>query len=318
VNLLDAAREYCRRGWRVVPLPAGEKGPKIPGWQTLALGLDDLPRYFGADGNVGVILTSGLVDADLDCSEAIALAGTYLPETGAEFGRASKLRSHRLYIAPDAKFEAFADPVSKNTLLELRAEGRDGGAHQTLLPPSVTDGESRSWSGDIIAPAVVDARVLRRRMAWLAIGVLTMRYVAEAAARCPGPDLPRILWEFDNELGRTAYRWLGERAPDDPHWEMRPTSRFSQSEIDLAELVANIPNDGGWEDWNRIGMAIFSASRGSVQGAIIFDDWSAKSPKYNPYNTSDKWAAYRRCPPNKIGAGTLVYLAQQNGWGKVK
>jgi hypothetical protein len=55
-------------------------------------------------------------------------------------------------------------------LLELRADGATGGAHMTLLPPSVTDGERRRWHADIIAPAALDPRVLLRRMAWLAVG----------------------------------------------------------------------------------------------------------------------------------------------------
>jgi len=29
-SALDAAREYTQRGWRVVPIPHGEKGPRIP------------------------------------------------------------------------------------------------------------------------------------------------------------------------------------------------------------------------------------------------------------------------------------------------
>ena len=30
-------------------------------------------------------------------------------------------------------------------LLELRGDGREGGAHLTLLPPSIADGERRAW-----------------------------------------------------------------------------------------------------------------------------------------------------------------------------
>jgi hypothetical protein len=62
-------------------------------------------------------------------------------------GRASKPRSHRLFIAPGAVFEAFADPISGEMLVELRTDGRDGGAHLSLLPPSITDGERREWHG---------------------------------------------------------------------------------------------------------------------------------------------------------------------------
>ena len=107
-------------------------------------------------------------------------------------GRQSRA-SHRLYIAPGAAYEAFADPLRerKNTLLELRAPGCGGGVHQTLIPPSVADGERREWCGDVIAPAVVDASALRTACAWLAIASLIRRYVSKSASERPGPDLPR-------------------------------------------------------------------------------------------------------------------------------
>src|SRR4051794_18629900 len=170
---LDAARAYIARGWCILPILPGRKGPSAPEWQHLRIGLDEAAQHFAADGNIGTILgpVSGeLVDIDLDCPEALALADQYLPPTQAVFGRASTPGSHRLYIAPGAAYEAFADPLDGAMLLELRAAGRDGGAHQTLLPPSIADNERREWHGSIIAPAVINATVLRTACAWLAVG----------------------------------------------------------------------------------------------------------------------------------------------------
>jgi len=318
MNPLDATREYCRRGWRVVPTPLREKAPQLREWGKLRVTLDDIPRYFGNGANVGVILGSKsgwLVDIDLDCTEALDIADLYLPVTRAEFGRQSKPRSHRLFIAVGATHEAFADPLDGATLLELRSEGRDGGCHQTIFPPSIhPSGERIEWCGDIIAPTAIAATALRLGVAWLAIGCLVMRYASPHAARNPEPDLPKILWEFDHTLGSTAYRWLGQPTPDAARRELRPQRDWSRRDLDLAEIVNAIPNNCDWENWNKIGMAIYAASNGSHDGAIIFDDWSAKSSKYNPYNTTAKWAAYRRCPPTRISMGTLVHLARQNGW----
>src|SRR5262249_20789517 len=52
--------------------------------------------------NVGVLLgepSGGLIDIDLDCREAVELAASLLPHTGAVFGRSSKRRSHHVYVA---------------------------------------------------------------------------------------------------------------------------------------------------------------------------------------------------------------------------
>jgi hypothetical protein len=218
IGILAAARDYRRRGWTVLPIPAGEKGPRCPRWQNLDLALDQLPQAFSADGNIGIILgrRSGyLVDGDLDCREALDLADIYLPATRAEFGRLSKARSHRLYVAQGAVYEAFADPTDSSVLLELRADGRDGGCHQTVFPPSChPSGELVEWHGDIIAPLVVKPQILRMRMAYLAIACLVARHISHHAAERPSPDLSRLLWESDHDLGRVAYRWLGQPDPD--------------------------------------------------------------------------------------------------------
>jgi hypothetical protein len=183
MSVSDAALSLIERGWRVVPVTAGDKACRLKNWNKLVLAIADVSKHFGQDSNIAVVLgpVSGeLVDIDLDCAEALALADVYLPVTRAEFGRPSKPRSHRLYIAPEGVFEVFTDPLldGRNTLLELRAQGRDGGAHQTLFPPSIADGERRAWHGDVIAPVLINTAVLRRRVAWLAIGCLVMRYLS--------------------------------------------------------------------------------------------------------------------------------------------
>src|ERR1700730_6714609 len=158
------AVDYARRGYCIVPIPTGQKRPAITGWQNFSAAIEDIPRLFGNGENIAVRLGSqsgGLTDIDLDCDEALNLADLYLPATGAVFGRKSKPRSHWLYAAPGAVFEAFSDPISGEMLVELRTDGRDGGAHLSLLPPSIADGQRREWHGDVIAPAAADARARR-------------------------------------------------------------------------------------------------------------------------------------------------------------
>ena len=254
------------------------------------------------------------VDADLDCHEAIDLAPIYLPPTGATFGRVSKPDSHWLYEAPGALFDHWTDPLSKSTLLELRAPGKEGRCHQTIIPPSIADGERREWSSNEIKPAAVNAASLRRRCIWLAIGALIRRYVSVYASERPGHDMPRLLWEFDHDLGRAAYHWLGKKTPDEPRQYPRPRFKQDPSDLDLAEIVKAIPNNYDWEDWNRIGLAIFAASKDHGDGFVIFDDFSAKSPKYDPAQTVARWLNYRKSPPSATGIGKLAKLAYQAGW----
>jgi hypothetical protein len=104
------AREYHRCGWRVVPIPAGRKAPVVREWQHFEATVEDLPRLFGGGQNIGVILDHDLADVDIDCPEGVALADLYLPATRAIFGRPSKPRSHRVFLAPTRFTRALSIP----------------------------------------------------------------------------------------------------------------------------------------------------------------------------------------------------------------
>jgi hypothetical protein len=172
-----------------------------------------------------------------------------------------------------------------------------------LAPPSLADGERREWHGNAIEPAMIDPRALRRAAAWLATACLVGRYVSPTAARRPGPDLPGLLWEWDHELARPAYRWLDLAAPDAPQRHPRPRDEHDPRDLNLREIVAAIPNNCGWPEWNAIGLAIFAASKDQGDGFVIFDDFSAKSSKYDPHAVAERWKNYQRHPPSKTGAG---------------
>src|SRR5262249_1899582 len=136
---LDIALSYIARGWNPIPVPFKGKIPPGKAWQKRTVTAQNVRRYFNTEPkNVGVQLgpkSGDLADVDLDCEEAIALAPYFLPPTPAVFGRASKLRSHYLYVidgAPEQGAIKHVDP-QKKTVVELRIGGGDKGA-QTVFP----------------------------------------------------------------------------------------------------------------------------------------------------------------------------------------
>ena len=156
---LAAAQGYIARGWAPVPIPYRKKAPVLDGWPTLRVTADDASRYFnGGLQNIGILLgqpSGNLVDADLDCAEALALADSFLPPTESVFGRAGKLRSHRCYFSALPKRIEFVDPDDGEMLLELRSTGG-----QTVFPGSTHEsGERIEWfeDGD---PTPTDAQQL--------------------------------------------------------------------------------------------------------------------------------------------------------------
>jgi Protein of unknown function (DUF3631)/Bifunctional DNA primase/polymerase, N-terminal len=209
MNLLASVLAYSRRGWSPVPMPVRTKAPRIANWQKLRLTDADVARCFNRPGNVGIILgdaSSGLVDVDLDCREALEFGPSRLPATGATFGRASKRNSHRLYqVDVTARSLQFKDPITDEMLLELR-----GDRAQTVFPPSIhPSGESIEWEADGELPRI-DYAALKKAVTWLAARCLVARYLPEVS------DLASLLNALDTADRRVAARikeWLGLSQP---------------------------------------------------------------------------------------------------------
>ncbi len=136
METLHSAASYIERGLAPIPIPPGEKGPRLKDWPKLRIREEEVDHYFGQQPqNIGVLLgepSGNLMDVDLDCAETVALAPHFLPGTEMVFGRDSKRASHWLYLVETLpKNKKYADPTDKSVLVELRGSGL-----QTVFPPS--------------------------------------------------------------------------------------------------------------------------------------------------------------------------------------
>jgi hypothetical protein len=106
-----------------------------------------------------------------------------------------------------------------------------------------------------------------------------------------------------------------KRDPKSPH-PRQPFEGTPQCDLDqLAEAMRYVPNDDlGWEEWTSWALAIFAASGGSQRGFEIFDEWSARSNKYDSVTTDDRWYEISGSPPSATGAGKIFAAARANGW----
>lgn len=83
----------------------------------------------------------------------------------------------------------------------------------------------------------------------------------------------------------------------------------------IAAALGHVANpDASWDDWNRMGMAVWRATGGTDDGFRVWADWSAKSSKHDDQACADRWIHYATSPPNRIGAGTIFFLARASGW----
>lgn len=176
------ARDLLRRGWTPLPIPLRKKKPVLKNWQRWRVSESELPRHFdGKQQNVGVLLgdsSSGLIDVDLDCTEALTLVDHFLPATQSKFGRKSKPRSHWLYVvSPAPRTRRFKD-VDGITMLEIRGTGS-----QTVFPGSVhPSGEAVEWDDDG-APNEIDTDALDAGVRFLAVAAVLARHWPEKGSR---------------------------------------------------------------------------------------------------------------------------------------
>jgi len=154
----DAAIGYLERGWAPIAVPFRSKNPGRDDWEKERLTEADIRQEFSRRRNIGVLTgepSGWLIDIDLDHETTVRLAPSYLPPTGAVFGRQSKPRSHYLYRVTSPIKTKKLKSTSVGMLVELRATGL-----QTVFPPSIHEkGEQIQWSEDG-EPATIDPDTL--------------------------------------------------------------------------------------------------------------------------------------------------------------
>ena len=188
-----AARRYLTQGWTPLAYAHGTKEAFEKNWSKKTRDKVDVDKDFGGTrSNIGIVLgaaSDDLVDVDLDCDEAIALAPTFLPKTGKRFGRASTAEAHWLYKSAVPATVAFTTNGKKDGMIvELRSTGG-----QTMFPPSVhPSGERLSWAEDGDLPEV-DPDVLHERVCVLALASLVLRHWRSGMRNVLGLRLPGAL-----------------------------------------------------------------------------------------------------------------------------
>ena len=107
------AQALLENGFRVVPLPHGQKGPKIPKWQERDFGEND----FDPSNGIGIKTGKGIVAIDIDC-----YGSSIVEEVTAEFVRRFGTTLRRTGCAPKTALLARCD-LPKKMIVKLSPSG---------------------------------------------------------------------------------------------------------------------------------------------------------------------------------------------------
>lgn len=292
--MLEYGAKLLDAGYRIIPIMPGTKKPgrydgnvwaDLPRWTTIEsthTHLDTWSKWPGC--GIGIITGKVIaIDIDvLDSSVAIAVGNVFQEHLGkTDFVRIGK-SPKALYLYRTEQ------PFNKISMhpIEVLAHGQQFVAYaihpETNKPYQWPFTAPHEFSVDAL-PLVTYEQVLK---------------ACEAAYKALPPNLRRMRLQhtvIPDKDARTSLEGL--------------TGTLAA----VQDALKFVPNpDLSWDDWNRIGMAVYCATEG--KGFIVFDQWSQASGKYNSLETRQRWDHYSKSPPSKIGAGTLYYFAQQNGW----
>ena len=231
-STVAAAKWYISQGFCPIPIPAGQKGPVMKDWPLFRCTEDGAEAAFSQRGNIGIILTDGLVCIDLDHPIAISLAPEYLPPTQCIVGRPGSPSSHWFYQVegpmPNRALKYILDGVW-HTVVDVLSEGK-----QVLVGPSIHPSGDRydPLQGDrgrvtaqellLAVEALFGAGMGRLRASGLRVGEIAS--ASEPREKPPrSPTAPLRVGDDFNERGDirevlTRNGWAMIRAGDNEHW----------------------------------------------------------------------------------------------------
>lgn len=298
---MSITSEYAWAGMALVPIPKGQKRPRVKGWNkrdnvvtdpeqaselagniglahayctspTMALDVDDLPKAKGWLAKHGVEL-----DVQLDADDAVQIVS----------GREGRIKL--LYALPSGcapresisiKETVLVDGEERQvTVIEFRCATRDGLTVQDVLPPSIhpDTGQPYRWGG---------------KGDWRAIPEI--------------PDPLLAIWQQELAARETGHNRRKSRMSLFKGVDDTPRQRAL-----VGQMLGHISADCSYERYRNIVWAILSL--GWKDAEDLAEEWCLTAPHrfedvdfYNVVNSHD--------PSRTPAIGTLYHHAREGGW----
>lgn len=279
---------YISRGWALVPIPPGSKGPSTPGWNRSENRLrsqTDVPAGYGIGLAHAYSRTMALdIDNWDEAAALLALVGVdltalYDAPDAVIIDSGRQGRGKLLYempfgsVLPSKKVNA-----GSKAIYELRCGTTNGLTVQDVLPPSIhplTNAPYR-WAG---------------RGHWSRLP--------------PIPDA--LLTHWNTLLAADSTRSLPALDSVAASWS------------EVRSAVEVIPANTNRDEWLRVGMALHWAGsllNEAETGFYIWDEWSRTAPEKYPGEQTmfGQWRSFKSDKADKVTFGTLFHMAKFYGW----
>lgn len=276
------AAALVKRGYRIIPIPHGQKRPAFSGWQTL-VATPEMVRQWGAngyaDGNIGV-LTQHTPAVDLDILDVTFAREMELFVTdllGGGLVRVGRAPKRLILFRTDAPFTKrsspfFIDSAGQKHRVEILATGQQFVAYG-IHPDTRKPYEWISFEGE---PVDLDPAALPALTATQADQI-----VAEFSRRAQARG-----WV---QQGHGSVGQVHE-VDDNPFFHQRPVVDLTIEQIE--EHLADMPDAEVYDTWVRVGAALHHQFGGSDEGKELWDTWSSTAANYDADAIDEKWASF--------------------------
>ena len=297
-DFLDRALRLKSRGYIVVPIKKGTKGPDIPGWQNddpTEERLTALAERGYNDGNVGINTRfTPAIDLDVYDDVVAKVMEDYLAERYGDICVRVGMAPKRLVVfrttTPFRKMFASYSDGKTNHKIEVLGNGQQFvayGIHPDTKKPYV-------WTS-LDEPLGVNAGDLP-----------TLTHV----------DAQEIIEHFCIVCEERGWKKLSSSMggvvredTDDGLDGIKPILALTHDKI--TETLDLLPNDeADYDDWLLVGCALHHQFQGSQEGLELWHEWGGRSAKYDAADTNTRWRSFGH-GPSTVTFATLLYRANE-------
>lgn len=286
------ALELLERGYRPIPIEAGQKRPLFAGWPSYKA-TRELIAEWPEKGGIG-ILTADTPAVDLDIRDA-EMAFDMEAWVASRFGRAPV----RVGRAPK-RLMVFAAGEPFRKLASARFECELGETHQV--------------------------EILGQGQQFVACGVhpdtgKPYRWVSdEALHEIDVFDLPtlnvhqarEIIAEFERRAEARGWTRHGEgrdAVADDDLDFLRPKPDISDDDVRAA--LEMMPGADQYDVWIKVGAALHDHFNGSGDGLELWDRWSSTAANYDAHAVESRWSSFGKYTGRKTTAAYLLHATKE-------
>lgn len=292
----ERALRLREQGYKIIPIPRGQKRPVEEGWETFDPSPQQIKRWGESrykNGNIG-ILAEHTPAVDLDIYEADLAEELQdwiirqFGDTCVRVGRAPKSLLVFRADKPFRKMQCVYSDGARDHGVEVLGHGQQFVAYGT----HPDTGKDYVWTS------------------------------LDEPLDCPADSLPTlspedadvILDKFEalaQERGWTRKRRSGAReiSDEDAFERYKPICAVTLERVEeTLDLLAN--DDADYDTYLDIGMALHHQFRGGDDGLKLWHDWASKSSKYIAEDLNRRWSSFGH-GPDTVTFATMLYRAKE-------